>query len=64
MLKKIIGLLLLLHVGKSVKAAVKNSRGSVEKLSSKESFEGANTVLRGSVRALEKLVFTLYYSTV
>ena len=35
----------------SVKATVENSRGSVEKLSPKESVEGGNTKLRGSVRA-------------
>ena len=35
----------------SLKATVKNVRGSVEKLSPKESVKGANTVLRGSVRA-------------
>ena len=34
-----------------VKATVENPRGSVEKLSLKESVEGADTVLRGSVRA-------------
>ena len=32
-------------------ATVKNPRGSVEKLSPKESVEGGNTALRGSVRA-------------
>ena len=32
---------------------VENPRGSVEKLSPKESVKGANTVLRGSVRAPE-----------
>ena len=37
----------------SLKATVENPRGSVEKLSPKESVEGANTVLRGSVRATE-----------
>ena len=36
-----------------MKATVDNPRGSVEKLSPKESVEGANTVLRGSVRALK-----------
>ena len=35
----------------SVKATVENPRGSVKKLSPKESVEGADTVLRGSVRA-------------
>ena len=35
----------------SLKATVENPRGSVEKLSPKESVEGADTVLRGSVRA-------------
>ena len=35
----------------SSKATVENPRGSVEKLSPKDSVEGANTVLRGSVRA-------------
>ena len=34
-----------------VKATVENPRGSVEKLSPKESVEGDNTVLTGSVRA-------------
>ena len=34
-----------------MKATVENPRGSVEKLSPKESVEGADTVLRGSVRA-------------
>ena len=34
-----------------MKATVENLRGSVEKLSPNESVEGANTVLRGSVRA-------------
>ena len=37
----------------SVKATVENPRGSVEKLSPKESVEGTNTVLRGSVSALK-----------
>ena len=36
-----------------LKATVENPRGSVEKLSPKESVEGADTVLRGSVRAPE-----------
>ena len=36
-----------------VKATVENTRGSVDKLSPKESVEGANAVLRGSVRAPE-----------
>ena len=36
-----------------MKATVENSRGSMEKLSPKESVEGANTLLRGSVRAPE-----------
>ena len=36
-----------------MKATVENPRGSVEKLSPKESVEGADTVLRGSVRAPE-----------
>ena len=36
-----------------VKATVENPRGSKEKLSRKESVKGANTVLRGSVRAPE-----------
>ena len=36
-----------------MKANVENPRGSVEKLSPKESVEGADTVLRGSVRAPE-----------
>ena len=34
-----------------LKATVENPRGSVEKLSPKESVEGTDTVLRGSVRA-------------
>ena len=34
-----------------MKATVENPRGSVEKLSPKECVEGADTVLRGSVRA-------------
>ena len=34
----------------SLKANVENPRGSVEKLSPTESVEGADTVLRGSVR--------------
>ena len=34
-----------------LKATVENPRGSVEKLSPKESVEGGDTVLRGSVRA-------------
>ena len=34
-----------------MKTTVENPRGSVEKLSPKESVEGADTVLRGSVRA-------------
>ena len=38
-----------------LKASVENPRGSVEKLSPKESVEGADTVLRGSVRAPEGL---------
>ena len=37
-----------------VKASVENPRGSVEKLSPKESVEGSDTVLRGSVRAPEE----------
>ena len=37
----------------ALKATVENPRGSVEKLSPKESVEGADTVLRGSVRAPE-----------
>ena len=40
--------LLLIH---PLKATVENPRGSVEKLSPKESAEGADTVLRGSVKA-------------
>ena len=36
-----------------VKATVENPRGSVEKLSPKNSVEGADTLLRGSVRAPE-----------
>ena len=36
-----------------VKATVENPRGCVEKLSPKESVEGADTVIRGSVRAPE-----------
>ena len=42
-----------LEKANSLKATVKNLRGSVEKLSPKESVEGADTVLRGSVRAPE-----------
>ena len=38
----------------SLKATVENPRGSVEKLSPKESVEGADTVLRGSERAPEE----------
>ena len=38
-----------------VKATVENPRGIVEKLFPKESVEGGNTVLRGSVRAPEKV---------
>ena len=38
-------------VQSSLKATVENPRGSVEKLSPKESVEDADTVLRGSVRA-------------
>ena len=38
-----------------MKATVKNPRGSVEKLSPKESVKGADTVLRGSVRAPEEI---------
>ena len=34
-----------------MKATVENPRGSVEKLSPKESVEGTATVLKGSVRA-------------
>ena len=37
-----------------MKATVENPRGSVGKLSPKESVEGADTVLRGSVRAPEE----------
>ena len=36
-----------------MKATVENPRGSVEKLSPKESVEGADTVLRGSVIDLD-----------
>ena len=36
-----------------MKATVENPRGSVEKLSPKESVNGAHTVLRGTVRAPE-----------
>ena len=36
-----------------MKATVENPRGSEEKLSPKESDEGADTVLKGVVRALE-----------
>ena len=35
----------------SVKATVENPRGSVKKLSPKESVKGGDTGLRGSVRA-------------
>ena len=38
----------------SVKATVENPRGSVKKLSPKESVKGAVTVLRGSVKAPEE----------
>ena len=38
-----------------MKTTVENPRGSVEKLSSKESIEGANTVLKGNVRAPDAL---------
>ena len=51
----------------SVKATVENPRGSVEKLSLKESVEDADTVLRGSMRTPKGVKFevlTLYYSTV
>ena len=41
------------NVDSSLKATVENPRGRVEKLSPKESVEGADTVLRGSVRAPE-----------
>ena len=37
----------------ALKATVENPRGSVEKLSPKESVKDADTVLRGSVRAPE-----------
>ena len=37
----------------ALKVTIENPRGSVEKLSPKESIEGADTVLRGSVRAPE-----------
>ena len=37
-----------------MKATLENPRGSVVKLSPKESVEGASTVLRGSVRAPER----------
>ena len=37
-----------------MKANVENLRGSVEKWSPKESVEGPDTVLRGSVRAPEE----------
>ena len=50
-----------------LKTTVENPRGSVEKLSSKESVEGAHTVQRGSVRAPEenpKGALTLPRSTV
>ena len=36
-----------------LKATVENLRGSVVKLSPKESVEGGDTALRGSVRVLE-----------
>ena len=36
-----------------MKASVENPRGNVEKLSPKESVQGANTLLRGSARAPE-----------
>ena len=41
----------LLRQSGCVKATVENPRGSVEKLSPKESVKGTDTVLRGSVRA-------------
>ena len=46
-----------------MKATVENLRGSVEKLFPKESVEGADTVLRGSVRAPEALSLGDRYST-
>ena len=46
-----VGKLLFPAEGISLKATVENLRGRVEKLSPKESAEGADTVLRGSVRA-------------
>ena len=39
------------HHAAGLKATIKNPRGSVEKLSPKESVKGAHTVLRSSVRA-------------
>ena len=36
-----------------MKATIENPRGIVKKLFTKESVQGANPVLRGSVRALE-----------
>ena len=45
---------LLLCFINSVKVTVEKSRGSMEKPSPKESVKGADTVLRGSLRALEK----------
>ena len=41
--------------GSSVKVTFENLRGNVEKLSPKDSVESADTVLRGSVRALEEI---------
>ena len=40
--------------GCSLEAIVENPRGSVEKLSPKESVEGTDTVLRGSVKRFSK----------
>ena len=39
-----------IRIAVSVKATAENPRGSVEKLSPKESVKGADTVLRASVR--------------
>ena len=45
---------LLLCFINSVKVTVENPRGSMKKPSPKDSVKGADTVLRGSLRSLEK----------
>ena len=47
----------------SVKATVENLRGSVEKLSPKESVKGADTVLRGSYSTLPQGFSTVAQTT-